>query len=630
VPADNEDARELYGAFALIVFLPWRSRDDLRSRSDASWWEAYEASELPPYAVAKLGTFQAWHDGGDKKRRVPPASDVEGAQNGAPRDAAVDSGVGGSGGSSDEEGGGSDGGISIDPEAALGADVDNGDGVGSAPLDFVAGLAIDDGGFEMLPQRRLVCMRAESRGLVNAVAHVHTGGAAALCGRAAELDAPLEPIDGDGSAEPLLERAATAARRAIVGGSGPSATKLDAALQAACEARRTCDGDAMRVAASLDGTEGEGAPFNANPLPEVTVERLDALEEDAQGLLRGGTEVAAATRAEAAGLTPRSSPPPGLSAAVIAEVFTLNTEQRRAFGQCAKALAGQWAKRLHALAEVDTGLPPSPAVRRGVADVVDDTPADGQLLMYLGGTAGAGTSRVIDAVRVCALSWARARSVVCAALTGVAAANIDGSTIQSLLKLALSEKQKKVTLSLVRFFTGVVIVIIDELSMISADFLALIEKRLRQVGEPGVIVGGQSVVLCGDLKQLPPVLSTLLWTAGSPPKAGNAAEDERHVRRLRGVQVWRCFQTVIFLQRNMRQGADPVFATLCNRMRDGLMTPADVNTINTNYVVSRETPPKLSVADVDLFCPIIVGTNAARVQVTKSILRRCARQLRAE
>jgi len=38
----------------------------------------------------------------------------------------------------------------------------------------------------------------------------------------------------------------------------------------------------MRQAAAPDGTEGEGAPFNANLLAEVTVERLNALQDQAQ------------------------------------------------------------------------------------------------------------------------------------------------------------------------------------------------------------------------------------------------------------------------------------------------------------------------------------------------------------
>jgi len=79
-------------------------------------------------------------------------------------------------------------------------------------------------------------MRPESRRLVNAVAHVHTGRIAAICGRAAASNCPLKPIDGDGSAEPLLKRVATAARGVIVGGGGPSVKELDAALKAACEA----------------------------------------------------------------------------------------------------------------------------------------------------------------------------------------------------------------------------------------------------------------------------------------------------------------------------------------------------------------------------------------------------------
>jgi len=220
-------------------------------------------------------------------------------------------------------------------------------------------------------------------------------------------------------------------------------------------------------------------------------------------------------------------------------------------------------------------------------------------------------------VRVFARSWARARSFVCAAPAGVAAANIDGSTLHSLLKLTLRDKQKTATLSLVRFFSGVVLVNFEELSMISADVLAATEQRVRQVVNAGVVFGGLSIVLGGDLQNLPSVVSTPLWTAGRPPAAEDERDSARYVRRLRGLQVWRCFQTVLFLQRNMRQGADPAFAALCDRMRAGLMTRADVDTINKKCLVSPAAPLVLPETGADSFCPMIVATNALRVQVTK-------------
>ena len=85
----------------------------------------------------------------------------------------------------------------------------------------------------------------------------------------------------------------------------------------------------------------------------VTVELLEALREGSQCLAHSGGKVSDATKVEAAGLTPRSWPPPVLSAAAVAETFTLNTEQRRAFQECAVTLAAQWANGLQQVAALE-------------------------------------------------------------------------------------------------------------------------------------------------------------------------------------------------------------------------------------------------------------------------------------
>jgi len=77
----------------------------------------------------------------------------------------------------------------------------------------------------------------------------------------------------------------------------------------------------------------------------------------------------------------------------------------------------------------------------------------------------------------------------------------------------------------------------------------------------------------------------------------------------------------------MRSGPDPAFAALCDRMRAGLMTRADVDTINKKCLASPAAPLVLPETGADSFCPMIVATNALRVQVTKSSMRLCARQL---
>lgn len=612
---DDADARELYGAFALVVFMPWRARGDLRPDTDASWWAAFKSTEMTPYAVKKLQTFQSWHDGCAKpKQRAPSAGQGE---------ADGDSDVGD--GNSFTEGSEISGAVSIDPEAGHTGDNDD-----SPPLDFVGCLAVDDGGVEMLPSRGRICVAAERAGVIGAVARAHSTGTAAKCGVLTEVGGAPPTWSSESRAEPLLARVALAARGAIVGGVGASAKELDVELQAACQARRTCEEDALPHGASLRvGGDETGADGFGNSSPVVSVERLQALHVDALGLKSSADGATLPVLEASAGLSTLTAPMPGLDASIVAAVFTLNAEQRRAFGACAATLSAQWAKGLRNLEALDSGAAPSRTFRRGVADQVVDTVGDGQLLMYLGGTAGSGKSRVIDAVRYFAQSWTRARSVTCAAPTGVAAANIDGSTLHTLLKLSLGGTTKKAPQSLVEFFTGVVLVIIDELSMISADFLAIIEHRLRQVGDAGAVFGGFSVVLCGDLQQLPPVVSTPLWTAGPAPVGGGKAEEERHIRRMRGVQLWRMFRTVVFLRQNMRQGDDPGFASLCDRLRDGTTTRADVDNINLHCLVTPKSPVALPLTGVDLFCPMIVATNASRIQVTQSVMRQCSRLLPA-
>ncbi|KAH7955402.1 hypothetical protein HPB52_000824 [Rhipicephalus sanguineus] len=68
-------------------------------------------------------------------------------------------------------------------------------------------------------------------------------------------------------------------------------------------------------------------------------------------------------------------------------------------------------------------------------------------------------------------------------------------------------------------FRRVKCVIIDEVRMMSADQLKLVDCRLRQITqrltEP---FGGLDVILCGDLRQLPPVL--LMVSSDSPLSPG--------------------------------------------------------------------------------------------------------------
>ena len=105
------------------------------------------------------------------------------------------------------------------------------------------------------------------------------------------------------------------------------------------------------------------------------------------------------------------------------------------------------------------------------------------------------------------------KSVVVAAPTGVAALAIGGQTLHSLLRLPLGilgGRQDlgfcpKPTLQLLRAIDTLVI---DEVSMVSADLMDAIDRRMRQAkGRKTVPFGGAQLIMFGDLYQLAPVVS---------------------------------------------------------------------------------------------------------------------------
>jgi len=130
---------------------------------------------------------------------------------------------------------------------------------------------------------------------------------------------------------------------------------------------------------------------------------------------------------------------------------------------------------------------------------------------FLTGAAGTGKTFVLNQY----IKWLRENNIPVAitASTGIAATHIGGQTIHSWSGLgikdsltewdldALTQKQ-----ALVKSVNTAKVLIIDEVSMLKAstlDLINIILKTLRQSGEP---FGGMQVVLSGDFFQLPPVV----------------------------------------------------------------------------------------------------------------------------
>ena len=219
------------------------------------------------------------------------------------------------------------------------------------------------------------------------------------------------------------------------------------------------------------------------------------------------------------------------------------------------------------------------------------------------GGAGSGKSRVINSLYTLMTEILRQPGddpncpyVVLTSFTGAASANINGQTLHSLFGfkfgttfLSMSEKQRDAKRLL---FRNLRCVIVDEISMVSADLFYNLDLRLREITMVDTVFGGVSVFVFGDLYQLQPPKARYVF---QPPI--NKEHALAHSLR----DLWKLF-TVVSLEENHRQGEDKVYGDLLNRVRTGDQTSEDIALLETR--VRPSTDPSLNDA------VHIYGTNA--------------------
>ena len=151
--------------------------------------------------------------------------------------------------------------------------------------------------------------------------------------------------------------------------------------------------------------------------------------------------------------------------------------------------------------------------------------------------------------------------VLLLAPTGVAAININGTTIHSGLGivcgrfLPLNDKTK---VSLRNKLSEIKIIIIDEISMVSSTLFFHLNQRLIEIFgcTSDLPFAGLSVIVCGDLYQLPPVTPPSIF-AGKNSIKGLLTQD-----------LWHKF-CIAELNEVMRQKGDMEFINLLNKVRVG-------------------------------------------------------------
>ncbi|GFT88064.1 ATP-dependent DNA helicase PIF1 [Nephila pilipes] len=208
-----------------------------------------------------------------------------------------------------------------------------------------------------------------------------------------------------------------------------------------------------------------------------------------------------------------------------------------------------------------------------------------RFLIFVTGGAGVGKTFTFNTLKEKVNRIYKKNVVKVAALTGVAAILVGGSTLHSMFKLPFERDGKSEHMGpltgvylevLSNRWRDIKFLFIDEISMVPYKMLYNIDTRLRQLknnlDEP---FGGINVIVFGDLMQLPPVRGLQVF--------------QKPNSQLLSLHLWRLFGLVELTQ-NMRQQGDTSFVDLLNALRVGKMEAK-----HFDILISK----KLNVADLE-------------------------------
>ena len=126
-----------------------------------------------------------------------------------------------------------------------------------------------------------------------------------------------------------------------------------------------------------------------------------------------------------------------------------------------------------------------------------------------------------------------------------------------------------------KYLEDIEVIIIDEMSMVSADQFYDVHKRLQQIFVSVDLFGGKALMLVGDLLQLPPVRAATIFSKPRNFKNSSLWSSSDN--------LWSNCEVVV-LKINHRQGDGNPWTECLNRLRIAEPTDSDISLLESRQL----------------------------------------------